>query len=107
MAKADNRGPYILLSLYEKLYTQTYSKKPRLNKYREKWGMQEVIDEVGQARAAELLEYYFRTGKNGHPIQWFFYNFDRLDDMLTQQSEDAERRRRMREATKRLVEENS
>lgn len=105
MAKADAKQPYALLSLYEKLYAEKYSKTARLNKFKEKWAMQDVIESVGYDRARELLEYYFRVTKQGHPLQWFFYNFDRLDDMLLQSEEDAQRRRKLREATKKMVEE--
>lgn len=105
MAKAEvNKQPYALLSLYEALYSDKYNKSPRLNKYKEKWAMQDVIESTGYERARILLEYYFKVSKHGHPIQWFFYNFDRLDDMLSQSEEDSERRRKMREATKKMVE---
>jgi len=107
MAKADAKQPYALLSLYERLYSEKYSKVARLNKFKEKWAMQDVIESVGYDRARELLEYYFRVTKQGHPIQWFFYNFDRLDDMLIQSEEDARRRQKLREATKKMVEEMS
>lgn len=106
MAKADSKQPYALLSLYEKLYIERYNKASRLNKFKEKWAMQDVIESVGYDRARELLEYYFRVTKQGHPIQWFFYNFDRLDDMLLQSQEDQLRRKKMREATKKMVEES-
>ena len=107
MAKADTKQPYALLSLYEKLYTEKYSKVARLNKFKEKWAMQDVIESVGYDRARELIEYYFRVTKQGHPLQWFFYNFDRLDEMLSQSQEDEMRRKKMREATKKMVEERS
>lgn len=107
MAKADSKQPYALLSLYESLYSEKYSKKPKLNKFKEKWAMADVVESVGYERARELLEYYFKVSKQGHPLQWFFYNFDRLDDMLMQSEEDALRRKKMREATKRMVEERS
>ena len=107
MAKADTKQPYALLSLYEKLYSEKYKKIARLNKFKEKWAMQDVIESVGYDRARELLEYYFRVTKQGHPLQWFFYNFDRLDDMLLQSEEDTQRRRKLREATKKMVEDNS
>lgn len=107
MAKADTKQPYALLSLYEKLYSEKYSKTARLNKFKEKWAMQDVIESVGYDRARELIEYYFRVTKQGHPLQWFFYNFDRLDDMLLQAQEDELRRKKMREATKKMVEEKS
>ena len=91
--------------MYESLYTERYGKKPTVNRYREKWGMQDVIDSVGFNRAKEILEYYFRTGKNGHPIIWFFNNFDLLDKMMEQRTEDDENRKKLRVLTKQMVKE--
>lgn len=102
---ATNKEPYILLSMYEGLYAKAYNKKPRLNKYREKWAMQDVIDSVGYDRAKEILEYYFRTGKSGHPLAFFYNNFDRLENMMIQVERDIANRARLLEETKRLVEE--
>lgn len=101
---ANSKEPYILISLYENLYKEKYNKSPKLNKFREKWAMQDVIDSVGFNRAKELIEYYFKTGKPGHPIQFFFYNFDNIDRMKNEIDRDKENRIMIREATKRLVE---
>lgn len=94
-----------LLSLYGKLYKQKYGRSVTINRYKEKWAMLDVIESVGQDRARELLEYYFRTAKTGHPLQWFFYNFDTLDRMMNELAEDAAKRERIRQQTKRRVEE--
>ena len=101
---ANNKEPYILISLYENLYKDKYGKRPRINKFREKWAMQDVIDSVGYDRARELLEYYFRTSKSGHPLSFFFYNFDRIDIMKTEIERDKANRSMLREQTKKLVE---
>lgn len=101
---ANNKEPYILISLYENLYKDKYGKKPRINKFREKWAMQDVIDSVGYDRAKELLEYYFRTSKSGHPLSFFFYNFDRIDVIKTEIERDKANRNMLREQTKKLVE---
>lgn len=65
--------------------------------------MQDVIDSVGYDRAKELLIYYFNTSKVGHPLNFFFYNFDKIDFIKTEADKDKENRKRLREATKRLV----
>jgi len=52
---ANEKEPYVLIGLYESLYKEKYGKKPRLNKFREKWAMQDVIDSVGYERAKDLL----------------------------------------------------
>lgn len=101
---ANEKEPYVLIGLYEVLYKEKYNKKPRINKFREKWAMQDVIDSVGFDRAKELLIYYFRTSKSGHPLNFFFYNFDRIDSLKLEIDRDIKNRRVLREATKKLVE---
>jgi hypothetical protein len=66
--------------------------------------MQDVIDSVGFDRTKELLIYYFKTSKSGHPLNFFFYNFDKMDDFKTQLEKDVSNRRALLEATKKLVE---
>jgi hypothetical protein len=101
---ASEKEPYVLIGLYEKLYFERYNKKPRINKFREKWAMQDVIDSVGYERAKELLSYYFKTSKSGHPLTFFFYNFDRIDSLMEEVEKDRLNRSLLREKTKKLIE---
>ena len=101
---ANNKEPYILLTLYQNLYKDKYNVKPKINKFREKWAMQDVIDSVGFDRAKELLVYYFKTSKSGHPLSFFFYNFDKIDYLKSELEKDANNRRLLLQATKKLVE---
>ena len=101
---ASDKLPYILIGIYESLYKDKYKKAPRINKYREKWAMQDVIDSVGYDRAKELLEYYFKTSKSGHPLNFFYYNFDKIDRIKHDIDLDKVNRERLREQTKRMVE---
>ena len=104
MAKEDAKQAYALVSLYIALYKNRYNKQPVVNRYREKWAMQDVIDSVGFDRTKELLIYYFRTNKSGHPLNFFFYNFDRIDSLKNEIDKDIENRKLLREATKKMVE---
>ena len=101
---ANSKEPYILLTLYQNLYKEKYNRAVTINKFREKWAMQDVIDSVGYTRAKELLEYYFGLTKNGHPLQFFFYNFDKMDTVRTEIEKDKEKRRLLLEETKKMVE---
>lgn len=101
---ASDKGPYILLSLYQSLFKEKYGRVPTINKFREKWAMQDVIDSVGYDRAKELLEYYFGLTKNGHPLQFFFYNFDKMDALKIEIEKDKQKRRLLLEETKKMVE---
>ena len=93
------------MTLYESLYKDKYGNSPKMNKFREKWAMQDVIDSVGFDRAKELLIYYFSLPKGGHPLNFFFYNFDRIDSAVSEVERDKERRRLLLEETKKMVEE--
>lgn len=103
---ANNKEPYILLGIYQSLYKDKYNKLPKVNKYREKWAMQDVIDSVGYERAKELLEYYFLTAKDGHPLTFFYYNFDRIDQLKTEIDRDKLNRSRLLKETKDMVDNN-
>jgi hypothetical protein len=105
MTKDEAKLAYGLVSLYCVLFKQTYKKNAVVNKYREKWAMQDVIDSVGYDRAKELVEYYFKVTKSGHPISWFFYNFEKLDIALQEKQQDKTRREIIRSKTKIMVEE--
>jgi hypothetical protein len=102
---ASDKQPYVLISLYQSLYKEKYSRVPTMNKFREKWAMQDVIDSVGFDRAKDLLVYYFSLNKNGHPLQFFFYNFDKMDALKIEIEKDKEKRRLLLEETKKMVEE--
>jgi hypothetical protein len=104
MSKEDAKQAYALVSLYVALYKSKYNKVPIINRYREKWAMQDVIDTVGFNRAKELLEYYFKCSRYGHPLNWFLYNFDKLDISLINLIEDQKYRETLRKNTKLLVE---
>lgn len=66
--------------------------------------MKDVIDSVGYERAKDLLIYYFKTNKQGHPLNFFFYNFDRIDQLKVEIEKDKINRIALREATKKMVE---
>jgi hypothetical protein len=101
---ASEKQPYILISLYLSLYKERYNKAVTINKFREKWAMQDVIDSVGYDRAVELLKYYFKTAKSGHPLNFFYNNFDRIDQLEKEIKKDKAVRSILLEETKKMVE---
>jgi hypothetical protein len=101
---ANERAPYVLIGVYENLYKEKYDKKPRINKFREKWAMQDVIDSVGYDRAKELLVYYFSTNKLGHPLNFFYNNFDKIDVLHKEIEKDKINRSILLDQTRRMVE---
>jgi coenzyme F420-reducing hydrogenase alpha subunit len=104
MASDNTKFGHALIKYYISLYTDRYNKIPTVNQYREKWAMIDVADSVGYERAKEILDYYFKTTRPGHPLQWFYYNFDKLDEMMKAVEEDNIRREKIRQQTKAMVE---
>ena len=105
MTKEEAKLAYGLVSLYCVLYKEKYKKPIVVNKYREKWAMNDVIDSIGYDRAKVLLEYYFKLKRDGHPLSWFFFNFEKLDISLQEKEHDKTRRELIRAKTKSMVEE--
>ena len=92
-----------LLTSYVKQFTAKYKKPIVINRYKEKWAMSDVVESLGADRAQEVLDYYFSTSNYGHPLQWFYYNFENLSKIMYQLEEDKEKRDRLRSDTARRV----
>jgi hypothetical protein len=101
---ANEKEPYVLIGLYLSLYKEKYNKTVTINKFREKWAMQDVIDSVGYERAKELLVYYFATNKQGHPLNFFYNNFDKIDLLNKEIKKDKINRSILLGETKKMVE---
>ena len=103
--KQDNRT-YALIDLYALLYSDKYKKKPTVNKYRDKWGFLDMIDSVGYERSVKITKYYFSLDRAGHPLNWLFNNFDKLDEGLSMRDADRQKRATLREQTAKRMEES-
>jgi len=105
---AEDRAKYgnALVSYYVKLWNVKYpGGKLKINRYSVKWGFMDVVDSVGMERGKEILDYYFKTSRPGHPIQWFLYNFDKLDGIMDELADDELNKINVRAQTKARVEE--
>ena len=102
---AANKEPYILLTIYMALYEQKYGKKPRINKYKEKWAVSSLFEDYSHDTVYECLDYYFRGAKDGHPLTYFFFNFEQIKAMMDDQHKDEQMRLERRKKTQDLVKE--
>lgn len=94
-----------LVTLFIKRYTDQYGKAPSLNRYREKWGFQDMISDLGYDRAKEIVLYYFKTSKPGHPVSFLLSNYDKINSFYGEKIEDEERRAELRRQTAERVRE--
>ena len=94
-----------LINLYTTTYSEKYGRAPVINRHRDKWGFQSMAEDLGYERSKEVIEYYFRTGRVGHPLQHLLYNYEKLDTILKELAEDEVKRAELRKMTEQRVKE--
>lgn len=104
---STRKGAYSMLDDYQNLFEEKYGRRPTINRYRDMWGMKDLIEHVGLREARKILRYYFSTAKAGHPLDFFYNNYDKLIQSMELQAKDAERRKKLLKDTERLVRESN
>lgn len=94
-----------LVTLFIKEYTEKYNRAPSLNRYKAKWGFQSMIEDLGYERAKEVVEYYFRTGKQGHPVEFLHMNYEKIAEYNEERKRDERMRDELRRQTEAQVKE--
>lgn len=100
-----NKQTHGLIGKYIQLWTAKYRKAPVINRYREKWGFQSMIEDLGYDRALKVTEYYFKTDHPGHPVNYLLFNYDKFHNILNELEDDEVNREKLRRATEARVRE--
>jgi len=94
-----------LITHFLKRYTEKYGKPPAdFNRYRDRWGFQSMIEDLGKNRSTEVVDYYLSAPYSNHSVSFLFYNSDKISKKMFQLEEDAKKRKQLMEETKRRVE---
>lgn len=99
-----NQQAYALITLFEKHYQKKYDRKPEINRHRDKWGFQDMVEDLGYGEAQQIVAYYFELKYIGHPVQTLLRNYDKFSRVRKEREEDEANRLRLREETKKRVE---
>lgn len=106
MAKITTQQTHALISLFLKGYKKRYGKDPvNFNRFRDKWGFQDMAEDLGLDRAKEVIEYYFETGKVGHPISYLLREYDKINQRMIEREQDVINRKKLMEESAKRVEE--
>lgn len=79
-----------LITKYVKLYEVKYGIKPTVNRYRERWGFQSAIEDLGKPDAEKAIDYFFILD-GPHDIPSFLRRYDELHTMRLADEEDKRR----------------
>jgi len=99
---------YGVIATYQSLYESKYNRPIQVNKYKEKWAVQSLIDDFGYESVVETLNFYFKVSKDGHPLSWFYSNFDMLNNArLNKEQDDRIRAERRKKTIEMVMERNN
>jgi hypothetical protein len=79
-----------LITKYVNLYEKAHGKKPQLNRYREKWGFQSMIEDLGRDDAEAVIAYYLSLTKP-HDLIELFRTYDELHKQRLADEDDKRR----------------
>lgn len=94
-----------LVTQFIKEFTEKYQHAPKLNRYKAKWGFQDMIADLGYERSQEVVSYYFRTMKQGHPVEFLHQNYEKIAAFHEEKKADEKRREELRRLTEQNVRE--
>lgn len=97
---------HALTSYYILGYRTKYGRAPVVNRNKARWGFDAILYDLNVVEVKSLLDYYFdAVSTHGHSIDWFFNNYDKLIETREIAEKDEADRARLREESKKRVEE--
>lgn len=106
MAKPTPAQCHTMISYYIHVYKEKYGREPVVNRHSARWGFDSVLQGLSLEETKALLDYYLITESDRkHPLDWFFYNYDKLVDSKRSVDDDDARRARLRRESQQRVEE--
>ncbi len=97
MAKPTAQACHALTTYYVKAYTKRYKVAPNVNRNTARWGFESLLMDMPADTVKELIDYYLTADSSRrHPLDWFFYNYERLVEDLADRQKDREERARLR-----------
>ena len=67
--------------------------------------MKSLLEDFGADNVKNVIEYYFVCNKDGHPLNWFYSNYDTLSESLAANTRDKELREERRRQTMQIRQE--
>lgn len=101
---ATAKDCHILTSYYEKKFKEKYHSAAVVNRNDARWKFDAILNGLSVNETKSLIDFWFETDSaQRHPLVWFFYNYDKLIAIKSEQLEDAELRDKLRHDTEERV----
>lgn len=97
---------HTLSSYFGQQFKKKYGFEHKFNRNKARWSWDNILMDMTLTETKDLIDYYFTTvSPNGHTLEWFFYNYDKLAEAKEKMDADRQRLAVIREATRRRTEE--
>lgn len=97
---------HALASYFKKKHKEALRLDYRGNAHREKWGFQDMLDDVeSEERARKIIDWFFKTQRRDYSAQDLFKNYDKILEQMLDDEEDKRNTMELLEATRKKVEE--
>lgn len=96
-----------LYSYFAKKYKETVGRPYEGNKFRDKWGFLDMLDDLGEEESKKVIDWYFQTPRTEDEFDAadLHRNYDKLHEARMDHAEDMKRIFEHMEQTKKKVEE--
>jgi len=96
---------YILNSDFAKKYKAARHSEYHGNTHRDKWGFQDMLDDLGEDKSRAVIDWFFDTDRGDYSAQNLFNNYEKIAEAMEDYEEEKKRTMELLEATRRKVEE--
>ncbi len=97
---------HTLSTYFGKQFKAKYGYEQKFNRNKARWSWDNILMDYTMDEAKALIDYYLSTASpNGHNLDWFFYNYDKLAEAKEKTDEDRAALAAIREQTRIRTEE--
>mgnify|MGYP003295976712 CR=1 FL=1 len=96
---------HALGSYFTKVHQQRLGYAYRGNIHREKWGYQDMIEDLGEKKSKAVIDWYFKTDRRVYEPADLHRNYDKLLEAMEDHERDTAKQEKAMEATRIRVEE--
>lgn len=103
---ASPKQAHTLSSYFGQQYKEYYGYEQQFNRNKARWSWDNILMDLSVDETKALLDYYFTTvSTNGHSLDWFFYNYDKLAEAKGKSDKDSVALKAIRERSRLRTEE--
>lgn len=100
------KDAHTLVSYFAKAHKEKTGYDGVLNRHAARWGFNSMLMDMSMEHCKKVIDYYFETsGSNGYSLDWFLYNYEKLDAARRERDKDAAAQVVLREQSRRRAEE--